>query len=1515
MSTPVTVTDLVTISNISTSTLIVGETWVINQGSYTYTIIPPEFDGVLKTQHTKSTSYPDVTIDFHKNVEVLAWVNGWNTSTDQQNLLTSLGFSPSTYYIKMNYSGEFNTFSKTYNKNESVTFSTLGYFHGSLGSFIHLAFRELPNQPVLKTSVGANVVANAWNYVSFTYNKLTNSLNMFVNDQNVGTFTDVELNTETNHNEFYVGKNTVSETSFVGDVDDIVVYNRQLAPEQLYAKYEPVIDTIMLQNKVAGHWTFNDLKVVLDEFVDKSLLNSKMTVVGNVTIGENQTVGNRSLVFDGTPTTYVESSNASLDASELTVGTWVKPNALTAQTFVEKDGVFQMGMTNTGVPVMNISDTDTSSLVLDTRTEHAAIVSDVNFTNEITDSVGTVVSSNSITYTPSFNPDVRVNKQAAVFNGVDSEVILGPVLNSINNKLTMSAWLNVANLLDGQSYPIISTSTGLSWNINKAGGVLSTDLSFPTFPTINQSYTVPGTYTWVSPGTGKITLKLQGGNGGTYTNTSKLGGSGGYIAVDIDVVGGVEYTIIVGGRGEDQNNTAYGSKARHGGGGGGGSGFKVSTDTDWMVVAGGGGGSADTGVGGDGGFLFVWNGSDGVGSGKGYGGTTIAGGANGTGRKAGVAGTQYDGGRAGTEKVSDVLGGTGIGNGGNGGIGGNDFCGGGGGGGWFGGGGGAVDGSGHGGGGGGGSSYYDESNTNVDVSQVNIVYNDNSGNGSVSLYNYVAPVPVHTFRKAEGLQWSDGTFKWARSDMGNNILPSEIILREPQSLFNMTGHLAQVIQLRDFVFAFDTDNFMYIQSMTSTRLWSYKYFVDETATAYPSDWFHTPTNGGAPFHRANALNARLAVTYAGKMIQRLHTLGLNAFLIEYDDGTLHIVGVDNNSDQSALLYQTYYSPDPSIVTVTGLGAGWKLQSTVRLGQNALVFMKRTDAVAPYKAFIDEFQQYGKDDTSDGNNVRVFGINVAVATLNKSYGGVHHMSRNDPITVDLYNDQFVGTLKATLHSANWNDTTRIHGGSALSFDYQEPLQLYWVVHHLSGLFSEGYLPVKSIALRWSSLILFENDNGNKEWHLINLAPNRINETWNNVLRRTAQYLLHQSVPDGTSGNTFSTLGFAAERSTIFNGCPEFIRLQAVMSACEALGNGIDDLVFVDSIFNERYDSTSLNSTLLQVYVKSTSKAYQLTAGSSTTDVNFVEITPELLDADSVDYIDKKNEAEGLYGVTQRIHSWFFANNVFADQDLVQFGTSGGGIVIVTSPFAEVNIGYNDVRFNGVRSSYLEWDFYDNASVLETINGDSSLEMNSLDGGAILFESHPNKAGKTALYLDRNTTSNSAYIGLVSGVPADIFPTDVFSIQYRMYMVDDGAPDSFDIRLDLGMWLISGSSNSSIRCFLNGKFNSITLTVVDSGVSTSETISNLHTTNSYDLWGTGSKVFTIVKDTYEARFYINGILAITTSFAGTFAAGLVGTTSRPITIRQHALDIDDPPGSDMYIESVRVYDSILTGSELR
>jgi hypothetical protein len=122
----------------------VGSTWVINQGTYTYTTIPYEFLGTVTPIYTKDAYYNNVTIQFHKPTEVLAWQNGWNFSQPVEDELLTHGFASSSYYIKMNYSGEFNTYSRTYNAGESVTFSTLGRHASGRAAFTFLALREIP---------------------------------------------------------------------------------------------------------------------------------------------------------------------------------------------------------------------------------------------------------------------------------------------------------------------------------------------------------------------------------------------------------------------------------------------------------------------------------------------------------------------------------------------------------------------------------------------------------------------------------------------------------------------------------------------------------------------------------------------------------------------------------------------------------------------------------------------------------------------------------------------------------------------------------------------------------------------------------------------------------------------------------------------------------------------------------------------------------------------------------------------------------------------------------------------------------------------------------------------------------------------------------------------------------------------------------------------------------------------------------------------------------------------------
>jgi hypothetical protein len=505
---------------------------------------------------------------------------------------------------------------------------------------------------------------------------------------------------------------------------------------------------------------------------------------------------------------------------------------------------------------------------------------------------------------------------------------------------------------------------------------------------------------------------------------------------------------------------------------------------------------------------------------------------------------------------------------------------------------------------------------------------------------------IHSFRylSFDSIMWWDGTYKNTRGDLAS-VQPSEVVLYTPHPLTNVTGTLRQAIQLRDISISFDTDNKMYILPSVLT-LGDYQFLVDSTATENP---YFTPNL----FIEAVDLNNRLTSLYPGKTINKLHSLGDTTFLIEYDDRTLHYIGLYTSGNVTS---QIYYSPSTN-VSVTGLDSTWELHIVINLGWVGLVFMKRLGATAPYTAFSDQYTQYSKDDTSNGNNIRIFAINTAVAQVLLYNTGV-------PITNNYYDNQYFGILKASNTSATWQNTPN-SSGSLLSYDNHEPLYLYWVVQHLKELLNLGFLPTKFINLRWSSIILFEDTNGNKEWHLANFGPHLTNETYNNKLRRTAQYLLLNNHIDGhNSGSTyFSTLGYPATRTTML-ASEQFVRLQAVMAAAGTLGTGFDDLVFVNSSYWARYDNSTSNSTMLQVYVKSLSKGYQLSSSATMSEINWVEITSAFLDADAYDYMDFKNGTSyGIYGGNTRLHTWLFANNEIP-ANIISFDVNLNSFLIVT-----------------------------------------------------------------------------------------------------------------------------------------------------------------------------------------------------------------------------------------------------------
>ncbi len=76
-----------------------------------------------------------------------------------------------------------------------------------------------------------------------------------------------------------------------------------------------------------------------------------------------------------------------------------------------------------------------------------------------------------------------------------------------------------------------------------------------TFGTV--TYTVAGTYTWVAPYTGIVTVELwgAGGGGGRVSGFNSGGGSGAYQKRWVPVVAGVSYTVTVGAGGAGGGST------------------------------------------------------------------------------------------------------------------------------------------------------------------------------------------------------------------------------------------------------------------------------------------------------------------------------------------------------------------------------------------------------------------------------------------------------------------------------------------------------------------------------------------------------------------------------------------------------------------------------------------------------------------------------------------------------------------------------------------------------------------------------------------------------------------------------------------------------------------------------------------------------------------------------------------------------------------------------------------------
>ena len=79
-------------------------------------------------------------------------------------------------------------------------------------------------------STNANIQVNEWNHVSFTYNKASSNVNLYLNGSNIAN-SNLKINLTTTIDDIFIGHNSnLSGNSFFdGSIDEILLFNRELS--------------------------------------------------------------------------------------------------------------------------------------------------------------------------------------------------------------------------------------------------------------------------------------------------------------------------------------------------------------------------------------------------------------------------------------------------------------------------------------------------------------------------------------------------------------------------------------------------------------------------------------------------------------------------------------------------------------------------------------------------------------------------------------------------------------------------------------------------------------------------------------------------------------------------------------------------------------------------------------------------------------------------------------------------------------------------------------------------------------------------------------------------------------------------------------------------------------------------------------------------------------------------------------------------------------------------------------
>lgn len=211
------------------------------------------------------------------------------------------------------------------------------------------------------TSSSNIIDTHTWNHVCFTYNKYNSNISLFVNNELVSTNNiDFNIKDIVSDVDFNIGYNHTlgSNNYFEGKIDEIVLYNTVLDKQHIEYISNPNNSLQFLKNNV-NRISINPITKTLN-VIDTSDSNVSPTIVGDVVISSDITYGLKSMKFTGD--SHISIQNDGIDPKLFSIGTWVNPTDNINQTFIKKEGVFELGTNEFGNIRFDINDVPSDQL-------------------------------------------------------------------------------------------------------------------------------------------------------------------------------------------------------------------------------------------------------------------------------------------------------------------------------------------------------------------------------------------------------------------------------------------------------------------------------------------------------------------------------------------------------------------------------------------------------------------------------------------------------------------------------------------------------------------------------------------------------------------------------------------------------------------------------------------------------------------------------------------------------------------------------------------------------------------------------------------------------------------------------------------------------------------------------------------------------------------------------------------------------------------------------------------------